>query len=593
MKERSVGSAAARVIVGLIVTFMVAPAPLRAASFTVNSFADGADAIPGDGICADGGSLCTLRAAVMEANALAGADTISLPAGTYSLTLTGGAEPDAATGDLDVTDDLTLRGAGASVTTVDAAGIDRVLEVSGVEAPRRVVAVVLEGLALTGGITGSGGGGLRAQYADLMLNDCVVRSCHASDGAGGVHLVASALTMEGGAIRDNTTSSLNMCSGGLLLYDTSATLTRVEVAGNATTNYGGGLTLFRSTSQINNSLSLTDCSLTGNSGGGLLIDGGQVTALRTVFSGNSSWMGGGIDNYGTLALRDCAVTGNSASASGIYFGGGGIANHGTLALDNVEVSGNQAPSGTGGGILDVSWGSDATWTNLTCDGNSAGASTGGCLHHDGSSLTLLNATVTDNAAPAGGGVAVVTAGSLRLLNSIMAGNTGGNCAGEIVSLGHNLEDGSECGLTGTGDLTGIDPLLGALADNGGAGRTRALLPGSPALDSAAAEGAPDHDGRGQRRPRDGNLDGVPAPDRGAWEYAQTETSRTGQTTCTPPATTPRCMQVCTDPRRASWPGTTARSSTGSPVWPGPRTPPPPPWTPAPEARRPGSSAWDT
>src|SRR3990172_500707 len=57
--------------------------PALAATFTVNSTADAVDIIPGDGICASALDGFTLRAAIQEANASAGADTIVLPAGTY------------------------------------------------------------------------------------------------------------------------------------------------------------------------------------------------------------------------------------------------------------------------------------------------------------------------------------------------------------------------------------------------------------------------------------------------------------------------------------------------------------------------------
>ncbi len=71
-------------IVGLI---MATPQSAAATTFTVNSTLDLPDLNPGDGLCNAGVALCTLRAAVMEANATGGADTIMLPAGTYTLTL--------------------------------------------------------------------------------------------------------------------------------------------------------------------------------------------------------------------------------------------------------------------------------------------------------------------------------------------------------------------------------------------------------------------------------------------------------------------------------------------------------------------------
>ena len=60
----------------------------RGATFTVNSPADTVDANPGDGVCADAGGNCTLRAAIEEANALVGTDTIAFNiagAGTHTI----------------------------------------------------------------------------------------------------------------------------------------------------------------------------------------------------------------------------------------------------------------------------------------------------------------------------------------------------------------------------------------------------------------------------------------------------------------------------------------------------------------------------
>ena len=65
----------------------------------------------------------------MEANALHGADTIGVPVGTYTLSIAGTDEDAGATGDLDVTDDLTINGAGAAATIIDGGGLDRVFHV--------------------------------------------------------------------------------------------------------------------------------------------------------------------------------------------------------------------------------------------------------------------------------------------------------------------------------------------------------------------------------------------------------------------------------------------------------------------------------
>src|SRR5262245_7675370 len=101
------------------------------AMFTVNAPVDTVDSNPGDGFAADADDFCSLRAAIQEANALDGDDTIILPAGTYKFTLSGAGESAAASGDLDVAakGKLTIVGDGAATTIVDADGLDRVFHV--------------------------------------------------------------------------------------------------------------------------------------------------------------------------------------------------------------------------------------------------------------------------------------------------------------------------------------------------------------------------------------------------------------------------------------------------------------------------------
>src|SRR5687767_686219 len=103
-----------------------------AAVFVVNTTADGDDPQT-EGVChAPAVNACTLRAAIQEANDTAGvADTVSLPAGRYELTAAGGNENFAVTGDLDLTGSITIAGAGARTTIIDANGIDRVFHVPG------------------------------------------------------------------------------------------------------------------------------------------------------------------------------------------------------------------------------------------------------------------------------------------------------------------------------------------------------------------------------------------------------------------------------------------------------------------------------
>jgi len=77
---------------------------------------------------------------------------------------------------------------------------------------------------------------------------------------------------------------------------------------------------------------------------------------------------------------------------------------------------------------------------------------------------------------------------LILRNTIVAASTGGNCGSTasnmILNGGDNLEDGTTCGWgAASGSMSSTNPLLGALANNGGPTQTMALLPGSPAIDA--------------------------------------------------------------------------------------------------------------
>src|SRR5260221_9554250 len=95
----------------LLASALGAASSADAATFTVNTTADTPDASAGNGVCSDSGGNCSLRAAVMETNALAGTDTINLPAGTFTLNTPGANEESAATGDLDILGAVTIQGA--------------------------------------------------------------------------------------------------------------------------------------------------------------------------------------------------------------------------------------------------------------------------------------------------------------------------------------------------------------------------------------------------------------------------------------------------------------------------------------------------
>lgn len=239
-------------------------------------------------------------------------------------------------------------------------------------------------------------------------------------------------------------------------------------------------------------------------GGGILQSVGSTLVLsNSVLDGNRSTSdeGGGLKTAGTATLTNVSIVNNSATD------GGGIESAGTLNLTNVTISDNEARSGEGGGIRQI-----------------------GAL----GSVTLTNVTIADNRASSeGGGLHLVSGGTVTLRNSIVARNTVGipgpaQCsgAGAYVSQGFNLVFPlTGCGLSaGASDVLDADPRLGPLAFNGSQTLTRPLLVGSAAID--AGNPAAPLDGQGGRcaekdqdgeSRRDGNNDGIARCDIGAFE----------------------------------------------------------------------------
>ena len=149
--------------------------------------------------------------------------------------------------------------------------------------------------------------------------------------------------------------------------------------------------------------------------------------------------------------------------------------------------------------------------NDTLTGNRAGggatAGFGGGLDNEAqASATLTNVTVSHNRAGSSGtGGGLYNNGQAALRGTILAGNTAANAQSNcglpaaLTSNGYNLSSDSTCGLTGIGDQTAVNPLLGALANNGGPTQTEALKAGSPAIDAVQFCPPPKTDQRGVKR----------------------------------------------------------------------------------------------
>lgn len=296
------------------VGFRVASVPVD--TIVVNSSADQPDISPGNGACdVEGSATCTLRAAIMEANALqpkpAVPLTIVLPAGLYTLTLGGADEDAAATGDLDISADIMILGNGPDTTTIDGNASDRVIDVlSG-------AIVEIEGVTLRNGrvvdpASFTVGGGAVRNRGDLTLRDCRVTNSTVTAPVG---------RSFAGGIQNLGPLRIERC---LIDHNTSTASSGIwSVA---------PLSVFDST--ISNNLA------SGGAAGGLFASAPMTILVNSTISGNSSFSGGAASLTGsanTTVFRNVTITNNSSAGSGP--GGIDIANS-TALLANTIIASN-------------------------------------------------------------------------------------------------------------------------------------------------------------------------------------------------------------------------------------------------------------
>ncbi len=282
----------------------------------VNSNSDSIDITPGDGLCADSEGMCTLRAAIMEANSSHRDMDIQLPDGTYTLEIPGANEDEAVSGDLDIIQSMNIRGSGSDRTVIQAGtspagGIDRVFHIQGLN-PEKPIRIRLQDIAIQFGQapTGlqfpenSGGGILIEGYTAASFKNTIISQNSSPDpqGQGGGILACGAdcdEDQEGEFILENSRIIQNTAAGT-----------------------GGGLALRNLENfEIRNSSILENISL--NNGGGIAISeiDDNSAILGSTIANNQAQFGGGINiQRSEIFLANSTVSHNSAEndAAGIF-----------------------------------------------------------------------------------------------------------------------------------------------------------------------------------------------------------------------------------------------------------------------------------
>jgi large repetitive protein len=479
-----------------ILTFaaLLAAAPLHAAVFVVNATLDVQDAIPGNGVCATAvPGQCTLRAAITEANALAGPDTITVPAGTYLLTLAGNDNVNAG-GDLDITSDVTINGAGFD-TAVDGSHLDRVFQETAAGTALLNRLRIQNGLPAKGadgaicsstcssnhdGGNGAPGGGVSNEGTLTLRLVVVTENASGAGGKGGD------MTCSGEGADCSTDGGEGGAGGGVF---SSGSLTVEESTFDSNLTGSGGVA---GTNLCTGGASCFGFAGDKGNGGGLAGDvfgGGPIAVSGSAFQFNAALDGGAIQQGQVLTVSSSRFTGNQAS-----FSGGAInCNSGSLAcaISGSTFNANNVSGGHGGGAIAFFNGGVKTVTSSTISANTS-INDGGGIRAFSGPVTLSFVTIVGNTTSTGDGGGIrQTFADVTLKASILANNvdTGGqapDCAGTITSGTHNLvKTLTGCGFSNLLDITGQDPNLGGLEENGGRTMTHMPQPGSLVINNGA------------------------------------------------------------------------------------------------------------
>ena len=401
-------------------------------------------------------------------------DSITVPAGTYRLLRKGKGELAGATGDLNITRSVDIKGAGLSKTIID----------GGVCADPEDPNCTSESVTST---------------TDRVMS--VV-----NDGANPTVRIENLTIQNGGGF--------DVQGGGILIYKGAfVTIARSRIQENKSRQFGGGITNSGNlqvidSAVIRNTLPINTLGGQTASGGGILNDGtGKLEVVRSLIAENEAARGGGIRNSGgSIKIVNSTISGNKATGSG-----GGLWNLGsasiafsTIAFNEanrqINVSGNEVR--VGGGIYNVASSSSETISNINM----------------GNSILAKN---TDNRGKFDDQFAPDCHSTKNFAFDSFRGNLVGvlncNCIFKDTIFGTTQFD-----QVGSEDSP-LDPQLGALAANGGPTRTHEPLSTSPAVDkgtgvtSATFFDCPGNDQRNYLRPVDGNGSGTKECDAGAVE----------------------------------------------------------------------------
>ncbi|HSH05183.1 MAG TPA: right-handed parallel beta-helix repeat-containing protein [Anaerolineae bacterium] len=484
--------------------------------FVVDSTVDAVDANVGDGVCATAEGFCTLRAAVQEANAAEGADTIYLSEGVYMVDLLPGDDVgwpyDPTIGDIDIFEGVTIVGAGEGVTFIDGGRVNDVLHASTQYYPAPNVPPTAEELVVLQGVTvRNGRRGLQVDFSavtveDSQFTDNIYHSLYVIDGD---------LNLERSRVISNTRTGIYNWAGNVLVNE--SLISRNDPPG---INSFGVLTVTNSIISEHDGAAIrsydyvyiADSEIVGNGGNAIehrhglfMMDNTTVHNNRYEPFGSASGavfvIGGGgyishsaiydnvyagvyVDDEADMMITASRIEYNgdagvhndmsvvTIDSSTVAYNGNGVSNTGY----RFPKRGEEAPVADGNERV-----GDVFIVNSTISNNDGT----GVYNLDGNlvrnTVYISSSTVAYNMA-----WGLYDTQAMEVHNSIIAWNQSGNCGGSYIhSEGYAVSSDDTCTFLEETDMVNINPLIGELQDNGGKQTpigipyTHALLAGSP------------------------------------------------------------------------------------------------------------------
>ena len=409
----------------------------------------------------------SLRQALDDANNNAGADIIVFDAsasGTITLT----------TGQLDIFDDVTITGLGATNSIISGNNASRIFYIYNAAAS---LTVSISGLTMTDGSSGVGGA-IVNWGNDLTLSSVVLTGNEATD--------------DGGAIHNEIPGSGNGRYAPLTIIDS-------EISNNTAVSNGGGFSVF-----FAGDVTITDTVVTGNTsdnrgGGGYFYKVRDVSIVNSSFQNNDVTDAGGGVSF--LYADNISIDSSTFDQNSAVLNGGGVfaVYSDSFTMTNSTVSGNQGSDGAG---MKLAYNGDVLIANSTIANNigAANGSDGGALYLSGSSgdLRIMFSTISGNSSEdTVVRLFVDSQFTAEITGTIISDNMTQGASGteaEDLYLGTNssftvtnsLVMGTTSGAAftdGGGNIFGVSAQLGALADNGGSTFTMEPADGSPVIDA--------------------------------------------------------------------------------------------------------------